>query len=409
VHGWFAVRKIWGSGPFCCLVLLVGLFSLNLRSDAQSPLGEMKPYAKLDREGVTYRGPADAKAKELADGIATIGVILPLSGQAQSEGKAILAAAQIALEEEQARGPLPDGRRLNLVAREESGPWGQATSEVLKLIDQDHALVVLTSANGNTAHQADQIANKISFPILTLSSDPTTTQANVPWLFRLGPSDTDQARAFCHRIYEELRLRNVLLITQADHDGRIGGHEFEKAATELGANAPARLELASSMMNFEPVSATIRAKHLDAIVMWTDSRLATELVPVIRKAASLSPIFLCQKAAQVAREDSGEQLFTVGSAQIPTGGTAGTFEQLYRARTGASPGIAAIETYHAVHLVAAGLRCVGANRVLLRDYFATLTKGADARQALSFDPAGNRTQKFAVVELSPVAAAEHHP
>jgi ABC-type branched-subunit amino acid transport system substrate-binding protein len=65
------------------------------------------------------------------------------------------------------------------------------------------------------------------------------------------------------------------------------------------------------------------------------------------------------------------------------------------------PGITATEIYDAVHAVAAGLRLVGCNRVLLRDYFATLKKNADTSQTISFDPAGNSTDTFAVIELSP--------
>jgi len=392
------------------LVFLLGFFVMSQPAAAQSDGSEAKPYAKLDRQSVTYRGPLDRKAKELPEGVAPIGIILALSGPGQAEGKALLAAAQIALEEEQARGTLADGRKLTLVARDESGPWGQASSEILKLVDEDHALVVLTSANGNTAHQADQLANKISFPILTLASDPTTTEANVPWLFRLGPSDTDQVRAFCQRIYTELGLHYVLLIVQSDHDGRIGGGEFEKAARELGANPPEKVEIASSPASLESLSASIGAKNPDAIVVWTDANLARKLLPAIRKDTAGASVFLCQKAAQFAGEDAElGRMFTVGSVQMQQKASANNFEQTYRARTGASPGSDAVEVYEAVHLVADGLRRVGANRILLREFFATLGKTADAAGAISFDPAGNSTQKFAVVELSAAAAVASHP
>src|SRR5271165_3296088 len=214
------------------IALSIALFTAAHRTVAQSDSPAPKPYATLDRQSVTYLGPIRATERDLPDGVAVIGMILPLRGPQQTEGQAILAAARLALEEEQALGPLPDGRKLALVARDESGPWGQASTEILKLIEQDHALTLLTSANGNSAHLAEQIANKIGIPILTFSSDPTTTQTNVPWLFRLGPSDIDQAHVFCHRIYTQLRLQKVLLIVQMDHDGRIGGAEFEKAAKE---------------------------------------------------------------------------------------------------------------------------------------------------------------------------------
>ena len=70
---------------------------------------------------------------------AVIGMILPLQGPQRAEGQVLLAAAQLAIQEEQARGPLPDGRRLDLVVRDESGQWGQASTEILKLFDQNHA------------------------------------------------------------------------------------------------------------------------------------------------------------------------------------------------------------------------------------------------------------------------------
>lgn len=341
--------------------------------------------------------------------VATIGMIVPLNGPAQSEGKALLAAAQIALQEEQARGPLTDGRRLTLAARDESGPWGQASSEILKLVEQDHAVVVLTSASGNTAHQADQIANKINFPILTLSSDPTTTQANVPWLFRLGPSDTDQAQAFCQRIYESLRLRNVLLIVQKDHDGRVGGAEFEKAARDRKATPPERLEITGSTLNLEAIRATIRAKNPDAIVVWTDASMASALIPAIRKASASTPVFLCRKASGTTLPlPSVSGLFTVGAVQtLIVAGT--SFEQLYRERTGTPPGQDQIETYEAVRLIAAGLRCVGANRIALREYFATSGQDRSAMEGISFDPAGNSMQKYVVVELSSEPVIASHP
>jgi ABC-type branched-subunit amino acid transport system substrate-binding protein len=411
VHSWFAIRKSARRRRHLCHSLfLMALFGLAQPAHAQSIPTDGKPYAKLDRGSVTYRGPANAIEKEISDGVAAIGMILPLSGAAQSQGKALLTAAQIALEEEQERGPLADGRKLTLVARDESGPWGQASSEILKLVEQDHVLAVLTSANGNTAHLADQLANKISFPILTLASDPTTTEANVPWLFRLGPSDTDQARVFCRRIYEESKLRNVLLIVQGNHDGRIGGAEFEKAVRNLNAPAPERLEIGSSAPNLEAIRAAIRAHNPDGIVLWTDARLASELLPMIRKATAASAsIFLCQKAAQLEREEAElGGLFTVGSGRVQQKAVS-NFERSYRARAGASPGSDAVEVYEAVHLVVDGLRRVGANRILLREFFATLGKTAGAAEVISFDPAGNSTQTFAVVGLTAEPVAVIYP
>ena len=90
--------------------------------------------------------------------------------------------------------------------------------------------VLITAFNGEIAHQAEQVANKLSVPVITLSTDPTTTEINIPWIFRLGPSDTDQARLITSEIATHPASKNILLVSEDDHDGRIGAREFLNAA-----------------------------------------------------------------------------------------------------------------------------------------------------------------------------------
>lgn len=382
-----------------------------------------KPYATLDRQAVTYRGPVGSAEKDAFGDSDVIGAMLPLQGPQQAEGQALLAALQMALEQEQARGDLPGGRKLVLTVRDDSGPWGQASTEILKLIDNDHALVLLTSANGNIAHQAEQIANKISFPILTLASDPTTTETNVPWLFRLGPSDAEQARAFAQRIYTELQLRSVLLVAQTDHDGRIGRGEFEKAAREIKASPPEVLELSPAGLNPDTVAAVIQTKAPDALVIWSDAETAQQALLAIRKTKPMIPVFLSTKAAQLGTlspnaglcitalldEQNLGDTFTLVSSPVDTNAAREAFERAYHAKTGTPPGLAALEAYQAVHWLTAALRAAGANRILLRDYLANDGKFHRQAALVPFDPAGNNTEEFAVttIVMPPVQTAAH--
>jgi ABC-type branched-subunit amino acid transport system substrate-binding protein len=394
--------------PILLLAICIATGSA-LRAQTDSP--GTKPYATLDRQGVTYRGPVAAADKQISDGTAAIGMILPLRGVHEAEGKALLAAAQIALEEEQALGALVDDRRLALAVRDESGPWGQASSEILRLIEQDHVLAVITSANGATAHQAEQIANKISFPILTLASDPTTTETNIPWLFRLAPSDTDQAQAIVRQISERPGPRGILLIVQMDHDGRVGSAEFEKAAKQRKLAAPGRLELSAITPQIDSVPEAIRSSAADTVVLWTDVFLAEQVAPLIRQEAPLAQVYLCSKAAQLsgtnaagnvsARDStpSGES-FTVAPSLGVENGAQERFAEKYRRRTGNAPGIAVFEAYEAMHLIAAGIRANGANRARLREYFADTNKMHGAAGVVTFDPAGNSTREFAVFKVA---------
>jgi len=401
--------------------LCLALFAVNATARAQTGADAAKPYATLDRQAVTYRGPVSSAEKEPPGQPAVIGMVLPLQGTQQAEGKAFLAAAQLAIQEEQARGILPDGRRLDLVVRDESGQWGQASTEILKLFDQNQALAIVTSSNGTSAHLAEQIATKLSIPILTLSSDPSTTETNVPWLFRLGPSDIDQARAFCQRIYASKdgiafgsapARQRVLLIAQTDHDGRTGAAEFEKIAKRFGAVPPTRFELDNSPQSLRTLQDLLRTTELDAVVVWTDAPSADAVLSLIRSSRPSAPVFLSRKAAQLnavfgrpalssqfAQAPTNRALFTVDAPFPIASASTGTFRQRYIAQTGMTPSLAANDAYEAVRLLAAALRVTGANRVLLRDYLANQGNGQESSTSMPFDPAGNSLREFSVVQL----------
>jgi branched-chain amino acid transport system substrate-binding protein len=407
------LRPRLSAAPMELMLLFIGLAACAVPIAAQTVPATAKPYATLDREAVTYRDPGRQSEKNLPLGVAAIGLILPLQGRQEGQGKALLAAAQLALEEEQAAGPLPDGRRLILAARDESGPWGHASSEIVKLIEQDHSLALITSSNGSIAHQAEQISNKLGVPILTLASDATTTEVNMPWLYRLGSSDVHQARLFAQRIYAELGLRKIPVISQTDHDGRTGSKEFEKAGRSLRMPAPDRLELAPSVTEPKNLADRIRTTNPQAVVLWTDAELAALLLQLLRQTVPGVPVFVCTKAAQ-----SGfDATYEISSAlqTNETRGESGTwavaprheaqneerkaFTERYISRTGTAPGYGAFQLHDAVRMIAASLRSAGTNRVLLRDSLASGAKFHGLAGIYSFDSAGNLTQEFAIVQI----------
>ncbi len=194
--------------PFCPelsrALLIVVLLALPLYAQSES---SPAPYASMNRDDVDYRGPDRAIAKNLPGDITTIGILLPFQGKQAAKGVLLRTAAQMALDDESSSAPANSGRHFVLAFRDESERWGQASSEMVKLIDQEQAVALITSTDGNIAHQAEQIANKIGIPIVTLSSDSTTTRINIPWIFRLGPSDADQAQLIAVDIYQRRNLR----------------------------------------------------------------------------------------------------------------------------------------------------------------------------------------------------------
>ncbi len=370
------------------------------------------PYAAIDPRAVSYAGPGRDAAHDLPGTEIRIGLIVPLHGPREAEGKALWVAAQLAVDDEAAI-PLPDHRRVALVVRDESGPWGRASSEIVRLVFEDRVVALVTSAEGGTAHLAEQVGNKIGIPILTLSSDATTTQINLPWIFRLGPTDAAEACAFARDIYGQRKLSRVALVTEDNHDGRVGGEEFERAAQHFrAANRPTRVAFSTSPSSVEALAGQIAALHPEALVMWTGPESAAALMPSLRETLPAMPIYLCSKATQSFGEAGTGERCRACPASAATGGvwtvspalTASAdreaFVREYRERVGAAPSATAAQAYDAVRLLAAALREAGPNRARLRDALVKQPPLSGVSGPITFDGAGNNQAEVKLVPLS---------
>jgi branched-chain amino acid transport system substrate-binding protein len=421
-------------------LLFAALLVSTLHGFAQAP---PEPYAVIPRDAVNYSGPGRDANHDLPGLEIKIGFLAALTGPHQDEGKALLQAAQLAIEDETA-SPLPEGRRITIAPRDQSGQWGRTSNEVVHLVYEDQAVAIITSLDGRSAHLAEQVGNKVGIPVVTLSSDPTTTQINLPWIFRLGPTDAQQAHAFAQDIYVTRKLKQVILITENDHDGRVGGEQFEKAARELNAPPVIQLAIDPDDRNSDSVHKQISAQKPDAVVFWAGHESAARIVPLFRSKFPAAPVYLCQEAAQgrflelapkhCKCQDRGSPMSdepaSNTSATAPDAGTETSssprvadslnadenniwivtprlaesplrenFEKRYRARAGDLPTPAAAQAYDAVRLLAAALRRSGPNRARLRDALAELSSYTGASGLISFDRAGNDLTDVTLVRL----------
>ena len=359
----------------------------------QSPDSPQTPYAQMDRSAVDYRGPGRRTSSDISSKTATIGILLPQQGADAEQGRALLKAAQLAVSDENKSGPLPDGRLFSLAEKNEFGNWGQSTSEMMRLITEDESLALIIGANGNLAHQAEQIANKLGISIVTLASDATTTEINIPWIFRVVPSDDQQAEDIAQGVYDRNKSARVLLISTTDHDGRAGKQAFTRATRAVGA-APTELDLNPELVDTGQVGEKLRTIKPDAVVFWTSSLVFEELLDTVRSVKSVRLIYACEKAALPLLSNPAADSGNI-PVRVPIIGAdssqAGMSEQVYRA----------------VRLIAAAIRTAGMNRARVRDALARITLGAAGESSPVFDGAGNLLAKPQLVIMNPAPTQRH--
>lgn len=106
-----------------------------------------RPYARIDRNAVSYNGPGREASYDLPGGEIRLGFIAPLTGPHRDTGEALRQAAQMAIDDENRR-PLPDGKKLVLQAHDENGTWGRVSNEVVNLVLEENAAAIITTFNG---------------------------------------------------------------------------------------------------------------------------------------------------------------------------------------------------------------------------------------------------------------------
>jgi len=370
---------------YCLTMLPIVLY--GSRAFCQAPDTLHTGYAQMDREAVDYRGPGRATSSDITSKTAAIGILLPLQGANAEQGRALRKAAQQAVADENQRGPLPDGRSFSLAVRNETGNWGQSSTEMMRLISEDESLALIIGSNGNLAHQAEQIANKLGIAIVTLASDATTTQINIPWIFRVVPSDEQQADAIAQGIYGRNKSSKVLLISSTDHDGRAGKLAFIRAARGFAVEAPAELELDPELVDTGQVEGKLRDSQPDAVVFWTSSLVFEEVLDTVQGARSVRLIYACEKAAlPILSNPAANSANTAVRVPIigAEHGQAGMPEQIYKA----------------VRLIATAIRTAGLNRARVRDALARSTVESAGSLSPVFDGAGNLLAKPQLVPVS---------
>jgi len=375
----------------CMGALLAILRCEYAAGQTSEPAGpQAPPHATLDHEGIDYHGPGRATSSDIIGKTATIGILLPLQGAAAGPGHTLLKAAQQAIADENRNGPLPDGQAFSLAIRNESGSWGQSSSEMMRLITEDQSLALIIGADGNLAHQAEQIANKLGISVVTLASDATTTEINIPWIFRVVPSDQQQAEVMAQAICDRDKNSKVLLITTTDHDGRGGKAAFLKAMQKLGGSAAVELDIDRELVDTGKVRDLLDAAKATVVVFWTDSLVFEELLDTVAGERSVQSVYASEKAAQTVlanpEANPASPIVRVAVAGVSRN-QAGEAEQVYKA----------------VRLIAAAIRAAGPNRARVRDALArsTMEPAADGRGPL-FDGAGNLLAK---PQLVPVHSA----
>jgi ABC-type branched-subunit amino acid transport system substrate-binding protein len=163
-----------------------------------------------------------------------IGVLLPLTGDAQAYGQAALNGVKLAVEQVNAAGGLL-GQPVQLVVGDSQSSPQAAVAAAQKLVSIDNVSGLIGDMlSGSTIPVATSVTSTAGVTqIAVASTSPTITTMGDKYLFRTAPSDALGGVALA-QVAWEVGFRKLAVIYVNDDFGRGMSDSFSAAFTKLG-------------------------------------------------------------------------------------------------------------------------------------------------------------------------------
>lgn len=312
--------------PSWRLNFLLTLFTISVL--VSSSRAESIAYRQMLDKPTTFSGVTNGSDNSALNYI-PLGFFLPSTKDDPDEiiAKSILEAAHQLVENANAEGGY-HGIPFTVVHRTAESPWKGGASEILKLIYEDNAVIIFTSLSAES-HIAAQIAAKAYIPLISIASgDATINQARLPWVFRLLPSNTLQARVLLSHSSKAAH-KKLGVISTTDQDSRLGANDLIDILKKEGVPPLFHYQLIAQTDRIQGIGEKIKEMSPEALFVTTTAsgflKLLTEfntskidyplyltwipgldfkkITPKYRgKIISVSPVPLFQEAYENSRE-----------------------------------------------------------------------------------------------------------
>lgn len=318
-----------------------------------------------------------------------IGLFIPTRGEREPEGREVLRGAEIAAAAIEARGLL-GGRPLGLVVGSADGQWGAGTTELARLIYGEDVWALLGAVDGRSAHLAEQVVTRARGRVVLVTpwaTDPTLTEIQIPWFFRLVPDDRQQTAVLVREIFEVRRLAHIAVLVEEGYDAHVSSETFVKAVPTGAVTS-----FHAGDGSVRPLLGRLRRTEVDGWVFFGRPASAARWLQELREAGLDRPVFAPLVLA------GGEFLERVrgsaaGAVLVVPGGVQefvdGQFRREFVGAYGDSPGPLAFYAYDGLMVLAEAIRAAGFDREAIRDALAGI-RFAGVTGPVEFDSSGNR-------------------
>lgn len=295
------------------------------------------------------------------------------------------------------------GLPVELINRSMEGPWGTGSKQAVNMIFDEDVWAIMGSHDGRNAHLVEQVTTKARVVFLSAwASDPTLSQAFVPWFFSCVPNDLQQSASLVEEIYGNRKITEIALVSDTGYDAKLALNSFLKKTRLAGKTDPQQFFYDNSSQDFAGLAEKIRKSEVKCVVLFGQPDASFRIINQIRNVKMNLSIF---GTISVIREQSltpqslkgyeGAVMISPGEWLISN---VSDFTKEYKKTYGIFPGAAAAYSYDGINLLIEAIRDSYPDREKLQKSLALIHYNGVTGTIL-FDEKGNRIGIPGLIEI----------
>jgi len=295
------------------------------------------------------------------------------------------------------------GIPIELIVRSMEGPWGTGSKQAVNLIFDENVWAILGSHDGRNAHLVEQVTTKARVVFLSAwASDPTLSQAFVPWFFSCVPNDLQQASSIIEEIYGNRKITEIALVADTGYDSKFALNSFLKRAKLAGKPDPLQFFYNNSITDFDGLAYQVKKAGVKCIVLFGQTAASLRIIDQIRNIKMNLPIFGTisvigeqSLTAQSLKGFEGVSLVSPGELGISN---SSDFSREYKKTYGSFPGLAAAYSFDGMNLIIEAIRDSYPDREKVQKSLAKI-QYQGVTGLIQFDEKGNRVGTPGLIEI----------
>ncbi len=332
------------------------------------------------------------------DNIIKIGLLVSNTRSVAAQNAAEMAIDQA--NEKEGNG----GLHFQLVVRSMEGPWGTGSKEAVNLVFKEKVWAIMGSHNARNAHLVEQVISKTSVVFLSAwASDPTLSQAFIPWYFSCVPNDIQQADALIEEIYNKRKITKIAIVIDKGYDSNLTLKSLLKEIEIANEAVPKQLFYHSSNRDFKILLDEIKESDIQGIVLIGQPSASFRFIEQLRQRKMNQPVFGTLSLLGESEFDDLE-LLHYDNVTLVTSGNWFDSEQLsfqneFQEIYGKRPSAVAAYAFDGMNLIIEAVKLSGLNREKIQEAMSkTHFKGVTG--SIQFDEKGNRLDAAQLIELN---------